>query len=152
MSKVKIFVSSVQKELENERVAINSLITTDPFLMQHCETVLFEYEPASARKQSKPYLRALAKCRVYLLLIYKDYGKLDGRLSATHYEYRQAQKRKRPTLIFIKGQRDIDGERADKTKIFVEEIGEKKHTYKRFVDRLDLRSEVRRALLSTLRD
>ena len=30
MSKLRVFVSSVQKEMETERVAIASLITTDP--------------------------------------------------------------------------------------------------------------------------
>ena len=33
MSKLRVFVSSVQKELENERVAVASLITTDPWLL-----------------------------------------------------------------------------------------------------------------------
>ena len=54
MSKLRVFVSSVQKELEIERVAIASLITTDPWLLQHCEPVLFEKEPAPARKSSQP--------------------------------------------------------------------------------------------------
>jgi len=49
MTQLRVFVSSVQKELEPERVAVASLITTDPFLMQHCEPVLWEKEPAPAR-------------------------------------------------------------------------------------------------------
>jgi ATP-dependent DNA helicase RecG len=56
MTQLRVFVSSVQKELEPERVAIASLITTDPFLMQHCEPVLWEKEPAPARPADKPYL------------------------------------------------------------------------------------------------
>ena len=138
MSKIKIFVSSVQKELENERVAISSLITTDPFLMQHCEPVLFEYEPIPYRKQSKPYLKALADCKIYLVLIFRDYGNLDGKFSATHHEYRHAQKLKLPTLIFIKGPNNVDSERAAQTKEFINEIRQNKHTYRRFIDRLDL--------------
>ncbi|MEI8351912.1 MAG: hypothetical protein WCG36_06330 [bacterium] len=49
-------MSSVQKEMESERLAIAGLITTDPFLMEHCEPVLFDREPITGRKASKPYL------------------------------------------------------------------------------------------------
>jgi predicted HTH transcriptional regulator len=149
-NKLKVFVSSVQKELESERVAISSLITTDPFLMQHCEPVLFEYEPAPFRKLSKPYLKCLDGCQIYLLLIYKDYGNRDGKLSATHHEYRHAQKLDVPTIIFVKGTSAVDGERSLETKAFFDEIRKNKHTYKRFIDRLDLREEVRAALTRTL--
>ncbi len=48
MGKLRIFVSSVQKELENERTAVAEINTTDPFLNVHCMPVLYEYEPASS--------------------------------------------------------------------------------------------------------
>jgi predicted HTH transcriptional regulator len=152
MRKLRVFVSSVQKELENERVAIASLITTDPWLLQHCEPVLFEREPAPARKLSQPYLKCLESCQIYLLLIHKEYGKPEGSLSATHHEYRHAQKLGLPSLIFIKGENSVDDQRAPETKTFFAEIRHDKHTYKRFIDRLDLRAEVRRALLHLLKD
>jgi predicted HTH transcriptional regulator len=152
MSKLRVFVSSVQKEMETERVAIASLITTDPWLLQHCEPVLFEKEPAPARKLSQPYLKCLESCQIYLLLIHKEYGRPDGSLSATHHEYRHAQKLALPSLIFIKGESPVDDDRAPETKAFFAEIRNDKHTYKRFLDRLDLRAEVRRALLQLLKD
>ena len=152
MSKLRVFVSSVQKELENERVAIASLITTDPWLLQHCDPVLFEKEPAPARKLSQPYLKCLESCQIYLLLLHKEYGKPDGLLSATHHEYRHAQKLGMPSIIFIKGESPVDDERAPETRAFFAEIRNDKHTYKRFIDRLDLRVEVRRALLQLLKD
>lgn len=152
MSKLRVFVSSVQKEMEIERVAIASLITTDPWLLQHCEPVLFEKEPAPARKSSQPYLKCLESCQIYLLLIHREYGKTDGSLSATHHEYRHAQKLGLPSLIFIKGESPVDDERAAETKAFFAEIRKDKHTYKRFLDRLDLRAEIRRALLQLLKD
>ncbi len=152
MSKLRVFVSSVQKEMESERVAIASLITTDPYPLQHCEPVLFEKEPAPARKLSQPYLKCLESCQIYLLLIHKEYGKPDGSLSATHHEYRHAQKLGLPSLIFIKGENPVDNDRAPETKAFFAEIRNDKHTYKRFLDRLDLRAEIRRALLQLLKD
>ena len=57
MRKYRIFVSSVQKEMEPERLAVSSLITTDPFLSEHLNPVLFDKEPVSGRKASKPYLQ-----------------------------------------------------------------------------------------------
>src|SRR6266851_4933333 len=152
MSKIRVFVSSVQKELEVERVAIASLITTDPFLMQHCEPALFEYEPAPAQKRSRPYLKCLDGCQIYLLLISKAYGNRDGKLSATHHEYRHAQKLEIPTIVFVKGESGADSERAPETRVFFDEIRKNKHTYKRFIDRLDLRTEVLRALTRTLKE
>jgi len=54
MSKLRVFISSVQKELENERLAVLSLISTDTFLQVHCEPVLYEFEPASQYPSSHP--------------------------------------------------------------------------------------------------
>lgn len=149
MSKLRVFVSSVQKELEHERVAIASLVTTDPFLMQHCEPVLFEKEPMPAHPADQPYLECLRTCRVYVLLVYNEYGQPDGPLSATHHEYRLAQQLKLPTLVFLKGATDTD--RKPQTKAFLDEIKRHKHTYRRFIDREDLKPELRRALLALLK-
>lgn len=44
-TKKRIFISSVQKELEMELAAVAGLISTDPFLLQQCTPVLFEKEP-----------------------------------------------------------------------------------------------------------
>jgi ATP-dependent DNA helicase RecG len=44
MSKLRVFISSVQKELENERLTVLSLISTDAFLQVHCEPVLYELQ------------------------------------------------------------------------------------------------------------
>lgn len=148
MRKYRIFVSSVQKEMEPERLAVSSLITTDPFLSKHLNPVLFDKEPVSGRKASKPYLNCLDSCQVYLLLMNKEYGQLHGSLSATHHEYRHAQKRRMPSLIFVKG-RD-DSLREKETKDFFREIKADGYTYKRFDDRLDLRIEVRRSLIRIL--
>jgi len=96
MNKLRVFVSSVQKELEPERLAIASVITTDPFLSEHYEPVLFDREPLSGRNAARPYLDCLDTCQVYLLLINREYGRPHGDMSATHQEYRHAQKRKLP--------------------------------------------------------
>ncbi len=150
IDKRRIFISSVQKELELERIMIASLITTDPFLNEHMEPVLFDKEPISGRKASKPYLKCLDTCNLYLLMINRQYGRPHCAMSATHHEYQHAQKLGLPTLVFVKG-RD-DQIREAETRKFFEEIKEDGFIYKRFIDRLDLRAEVRAALIRTIKE
>ena len=74
MSPLRIFISSVQKELELERAAVAGLIATDPFLLQHCVPVLFEKEPPAARPAKQAYLATLRGCALYVLIIANEYG------------------------------------------------------------------------------
>lgn len=60
--KIKGFISSVQKELEDERIALKILLTTDPFLSEHCIPILFEYYTSSLKPDSKAYLKLLDEC------------------------------------------------------------------------------------------
>ena len=78
MDKIRIFVSSVQKELENERIAVSSFIATDPFLQNHCTPILYEFEPASPDKALEGCLHALDSCDIYLIVIWREYGHRDG--------------------------------------------------------------------------
>ena len=90
MSKLRVFVSSVQKELEDERLIVQNLINTDPFLSAHCLPVLYEFEPASPEKALEGCLKTLNTCQIYLLIVAVQYGNLVGDLSITHAEYRSA--------------------------------------------------------------
>src|SRR5258708_6493554 len=103
MTPFRIFISSVQKELELERAAIASLISTDPFLLQHCIPILFEREAPPSRPARQPYLEELRGCAVYVLMIANEYGRPEGTISATHHEYRLAQELKLPSIVFLKG-------------------------------------------------
>jgi len=67
--------------------------------------VLFEKEPPPPRPAKQPYLEALKACQVYVLMIANEYGQPDGEVSATHHEYRLAQKLKLPTIVFSRAQR-----------------------------------------------
>jgi len=42
-AKLRLFVSSVQKELEDERLIVQNLVNTDAFLSAHCVPVLYEF-------------------------------------------------------------------------------------------------------------
>ena len=59
--KYRVFISSAQKELEPERLALFTLITTDPFLKEYFGPVLFENLSPPSRPTEKPYLKILDK-------------------------------------------------------------------------------------------
>ena len=152
MSKLRVFVSSVQKELEHERAAVAQLISTDPFLLKHCEAFLYEKEPPAGRPNPKAYLDDLRSCQIYLLMVDLEYGRPGGDISATHEEYRQAQAAKLPTLVFICGlDRKHDDAREAKTKEFIDEIKGAGFKYVRFHDREDLKPALRSALYGVLK-
>ena len=152
MSKLRVFVSSVQKELEHERAAAAQLVSVDPFLLKHCEPVLYEKDPSTGRPSKKGYLDRLRECQIYLLLLDAEYGRLAGNLSATHEEYRLAQESNLPTLVFIRGlDQKRDEAREAKTRDFIEEIKRDGHKYVRFHDREDLKPKVRSALYAVLK-
>ena len=98
-AKLCVFVSSVQKELEDERLIVQNLVNTDAFLSAHCTPVLYELEPASSDKALEGCLQSLDKCQVYLLIVGVEYGMPAGELSITHAEYRRAKKRNSPSLL-----------------------------------------------------
>ena len=75
-AKLQVFVSSVQKELEDERLIIQNLINTDSFLLAHCVPMLYELEPASPEKALEGCLKALDGCQIYLLIVGVQYGSL----------------------------------------------------------------------------
>jgi len=141
---LRIFISSVQKELELERAAVAGLIATDPFLLQHCVPVLFEQEPPPPRPAKQPYLEALKACQIYVLMIANEYGQPDGEVSATHHEYRLAQQLKLPTIVLLKGAKD--DKRSPEVQALMAETKKDGYTYKRFHDREDLKPLMLQAL------
>ena len=153
MYKFKIFISSVQKELETERLAVDELIIDNPVLSRYFETVLFEKIPAMAVSSRKAYLDSLKKSDVYIGILGFEYGRVgkDG-FSATEREYRLAARYKKVSLFFIKGKHD---ERRDERirKVITEIKDEEKgFVYKRFDNYRQLKSEVFASLKIFLRE
>ncbi|MDP2643502.1 MAG: helix-turn-helix domain-containing protein [Desulfobacterales bacterium] len=149
-AKLCVFVSSVQKELEDERLIVQNLVNTDAFLSAHCTPVLYELEPASPDKALEGCLQSLDGCQVYLLIVGIEYGMPVGGLSITHAEYHRAKKRKLPVLAFIKGDRSV--KRQDGTKKLIAELEADGPKYKRFGNVIELQKEVRAALVKLLKD
>jgi ATP-dependent DNA helicase RecG len=147
---LRVFVSSVQKELEDERLVVQNLVNTDAFLSAHCDPVLYEFEPASPEKALEGCFGSLDECQVYLLIVGVQYGNLVGALSITHAEYRHAKAKDLPVLAFIKGERQAT--REDGTVALLTELDADGPKYKRFGNVIELQKEVRAALVKLLLD
>lgn len=148
--KIRVFISSVQKELADERLALQTLLTTDPFLSLHCVPVLFELHPAPLVPSEQPYLDLLSGCHIYIGVVWKQYGSEINGLSATHREYRYAKENNMYTLIAIKGPAALDREAA--VKDFIEEIKQDNHTYDRFKNTEELQLKVRARLIRHIKE
>ncbi len=147
-ARLRVFVSSVQKELEDERLIVQNLVNTDPFLSAHCTPVLYELEPASPEKALEGCLRSLDRCQVYLLIVSVRYGTLVGELSITHAEYRRAKAKGLPVVAFIRGSGSL--QREEGTTALLAELGADGFKYKRFGNVIALQKEVRAALVKLL--
>ena len=148
--RLRVFVSSVQKELEDERLIVQNLLNTDWFLAEHCVPVLYECEPASPETALEGCLKALNASQVYLLIVGSKYGTKAGSLSITHSEYRLAKEVKLPVLAFIRGARDV--QREEGTAALLGELEADQLKYKRFGNVVELQREVRAALVRLLGD
>ena len=109
MTTIGIFVSSVQKELNEEREAIRDYIKTDPLLRIYFEPFLFEYIPAIDREPEELYLSEVDGCTIYLGIFgYEYYGpnnKHEG-ISPVEREFERATEKSKHRLIFLKGKDD----------------------------------------------
>jgi ATP-dependent DNA helicase RecG len=148
--KLQVFISSVQKELEDERLIVQNLLNTDAFLSVHCTPVLYEFEPASPEKATEGCLKTLDGCHVYLLIVGNQYGTRVGELSITHTEYRRSKERKLPILAFIKGDRKTLREEGEVR--LIEELEADGLKYKRFGNVIELQKEVRASLVKLLKE
>lgn len=147
MPRLRVFISSVQKELADERMAVQILLSTDVFLQRHSVPRLFEYTPASLTPKKKGYLDLLGTCNVCLLILGQEYGAKneDTGLSATHEEYRLAKERGLPILPCVKGDRLFA--REPEADDLSEEIKRDGYTYSRFTTLEDLQKVVRERLV-----
>lgn len=148
MADLKVFVSSVQKELEDERLIVQNLILTDAFLQRYCTPVLYEFEPASPDDALEECLNLVAKCQIYILMVWKEYGEPTNGLSITHWEYRRAKEAGIPILAFIRGPANLKREAG--TDSLLAELKKDNFKRKRFSNVIDLQKEVRAALARLL--
>jgi predicted HTH transcriptional regulator len=103
----RIFISSVQKELAEERRAIRDYIRGDALFRRFFDVFLFEDLPASDRRADEVYLDEVGRCAIYVGLFGDEYGHEDaGGLSPTEREFNQATALGKPRFIYVKGEDD----------------------------------------------
>ncbi|MFH0736069.1 MAG: DUF4062 domain-containing protein [bacterium] len=108
MKKLKIFISSVQKEFVEERLELFYYLKSDPLLGLFFEPFLFENLPASDQRVDESYLSELNKSDIYLGLLGVEYGNenIDG-VSPTEIEYLEATRLYKTRFVFVKGSSSI---------------------------------------------
>jgi predicted HTH transcriptional regulator len=107
MTTASLFISSVQKELQEERRAVKAFVEGDPLLRRYFTAFLFEDLPASDRRADRVYLNEVDRCAVYVGLFGQEYGSEDNEgVSPTEREFDRATKKGKPRLIFVRGTDD----------------------------------------------
>ncbi|MCD4845372.1 MAG: DUF4062 domain-containing protein [Methanosarcinales archaeon] len=122
MRPIRIFISSVQKELAEERCVIRDYVRRDALLHQFFDVFLFEDLPASDRRTDDVYLKEVGRCSIYMGILGNEYGSTDlTGLSPTEREFDHATACGKTRLIFVKGTED--GRRNPKMMALIHKAG-----------------------------
>ncbi len=121
--KLKVFVSSVQKEFQQVRKDLKAFLLGDAVLRRFIsEVFLFEDLPAKDRRSDEVYLEEVKRCHIYLGIFGYEYGAEDNKgISPTEHEYDYASKLGKTRLIYVWG--SDDSRRAGKMKILIRKAG-----------------------------
>ena len=102
MSRIGVFISSVQSEFAKERRAVRDYLNEDPLMSRFFDPFLFEDLPASDRRPRDVYLDEVRRREIYVGLLGHQYGSaMAGELSPTEQEFDCATEVGAHRLIFI---------------------------------------------------
>lgn len=104
-TRLKIFISSVQKEFEPLRRDLKAFLLGDAVLRRFIsEVFLFEEIPAQDRRADEIYLDEVSRCDIYLGIFGYGYGFEDAAgISPTEREYDQATRHRKTRLVYVWG-------------------------------------------------
>lgn len=105
VTRIRIFVSSVQKEFAQIRLDLKAFLLGDAVLRRFVsEVFLFEEIPAKDHSAKRIYLEKVERCDVYIGLFGYDYGVEDkDGMSPTEREYNHATHHGKTRLIYVWG-------------------------------------------------
>ena len=150
MSRFRLFISSVQKELAEERAAVRAYVERSRFLRRHFEVYRFEDEPAADLGAQEAYLDEVERCDVYLAIFGNEYGRAEaGELSPTHKEYAAASQCGKYRIVFVKS--GDDDARDKRMRALIREASDQV-VRRRFVSLATLITSVDDALIKFLED
>lgn len=121
--RLKIFISSVQKEFAQIRQDLKAFLLGDAVLRRFVsEVFLFEEMPAKDRRADQVYLEEVERCDIYLGLFGYEYGFEDQvGISPTEREYDHATRHRKARLVYVWGM--DDKKRASKMQQLVRKAG-----------------------------
>lgn len=118
--KKRIFISSVQKEFQKERLELAAYFRNDPLLSEFFNVFIFEEVPALSLSPEKVYPNEVETSDIYLGLLGIDYGHEDENgISPTEHEYDIAKASHLQRWIFIK---NTEEDRHKKEQAFIRKI------------------------------
>ncbi len=123
-TRLKIFISGVQKEFQDIRRNLKAFLIGDAVLRRFISDVfLFEELPARDRCTDQVYLEAVERCDIYVGIFGYEYGYEDNDgVSPTEHEYDHATEHQKVRLIYVWG-RD-EKKRAPKMKQLIRKAGD----------------------------
>jgi len=104
-TRLRIFISSVQKEFAQIRQDLKAFLLGDAVLHRFVAAVfLFEDLPAKDLRADEVYLEEIERCDIYLGLFGYEYGyEDDNGVSPTEHEYNHATRLKKTRFIYVWG-------------------------------------------------
>ena len=121
MSKIKLFISSVQSEFATERKALADYLRADPLLGKFFQPFLFEELPAIDKSVHQVYLKEVESSNIYLGIIGKKYGYRDSEgVSPTEREYNEASRLHKTRFMFLST--DDSSDREKEVNQFIKKI------------------------------
>ncbi len=146
-----IFISSVQKELSDERKALRDFIMGNRLLSRHFNVFLFEDLPAKDRRPDNLYLDKVDQCAIFLAVFAKEYGWEDPKdgISPTEREFDLATELSKHRLVFLK---QLGREKQHPKMAELTTKAKNQLTYRRFYNPADLTSLVYDSLIEYLED
>lgn len=149
----RIFVSGVQKELKQERLAVKELVSENILLKEHFTVFLFEEQPAKSKPAGKAYLEEVNKRDVYIGIFGKRYGSVGAQgVSATEREFRQAKEQKKEIFIYLKGKNDSKRDKKLRDLINAIKKPGTGYVYKRFDNIPELKRHIFESLVIFLKE
>ncbi len=145
-----IFISSVQKELADERKALRDFIQGNRLLSRFFNVFLFEDLPAKDRRPDNLYLDKVGECGIFLAMYAVEYGwedPADG-ISPTEREFDLATELSKHRLVYLKN----GGIKQHPKMEALSAKAKNQLTYRRFSSSADLTSLVYNSLIEYLED
>ena len=123
-TRLKIFISSVQKEFHDIRRDLEAFLLGDAVLRRFIsEVFLFEKLPAKDRRADQIYLEAVERCDIYMGIFGYEYGYEDkDGVSPTEHEYNHATEHQKTRFIYVWGRNEK--KREPKMKQLIRKAGD----------------------------